>query len=243
MKKKSVLPVKSLSALAFLAITLFTSCKKESAGESADNTISEEEVVDVMAQGLAGNSGGFTTQTTTAAGVAARTSLSCGQTSDTLITGHHISGAAVSYSYSIEITRSLTCVNMIPASFAFQYSGASSYDAPRIASDDATTAAFTIDGLQPSSTSFVFNQTYTRIGTQQSKIRQRRSFTSTLTFSSADITVSKETHKILSGSATAQLTGQVSTGREFSYGATITFHGNNSATLVLQNGRSFELTW
>lgn len=239
METKSLL-VRRLCFVAGAALLLFTSCKKDN---DSNNDITEDDAAEVMVQAVAGDSGGLALQTETSARVAGRTPLACGQSQDTSFNGQSPAGAPISWSYSIQMSRSLVCDNGVPQQFTFNYTGQNSYDAPRMSSNDNNTVNLIITGLQPAATGWVVNQQYVRNGTQQSNIRNRRSFTSTLTITGSNIVVSKTTEKIVSGTATLQFAGQSSSGRTVQYGATLTFHGNNTATLVFNNGRTIQLQW
>lgn len=240
MKTKVRNPLKQ-AGITVIAITLLlTSCKKENTENAA---ITEEDAVEVMTQAVSDESGGLSVQTEDAAKIANTTDLVCGQLSDTSFSGQNSAGAVITYNYSVQMSRQLTCNGNVPQQFTFNYTGQNSYNAPRMSSGDNTTAGFVITGLEPSATQYVFNQQYVRNGTQQSKIRYQRSFTSTLTITSSNIVVNKATQKIVSGSATVQFAGSTSGGGSVSYGGTITFLGNSQATLALNNGNNYSLQW
>ncbi|MET0635013.1 MAG: hypothetical protein ABWZ25_03230 [Chitinophagaceae bacterium] len=242
MTKNIFRSVKSCTAALLLTAVLFSSCKKDD-NNSDDTAITEEEAAEVISEGVSNPSGGFAEQTVGATVIASKTYVPCGQRSDTLIGGQSLPGAAISFSYRIEVARELTCIGFLPEMYSFSYKGSNTYDGPRMSSDDKTTAAFNITGLMPTAPGFILNQSYERTGTQQTKIGRKRSFTSTLKFNSTAIVVDKISQKISSGTAAVEFTGKVSSGREFNYGATITFHGNNTATLLFKNGTKVELAW
>jgi hypothetical protein len=182
-------------------------------------------------------------QTETSVTIMTSESLSCGTESDTSISGHNAEGAAVTYNYALSWGSLLTCSNMVPTQYQFNFSGKYSYDAPRISSDDSSMAQFTITGLEPASSQYIFNQTYTRDGSQVSKVRNKRSFSSKISIVSSNIVVDKSTQQIVSGTASVSISGAGSDGRSFSYSGTITFLGNKQATLVLGNGNTYTIQW
>lgn len=223
-------------------LLFFTSCKKDNNDDAA--SISEDEAVEVMTQGISAESGGLAEQTTSAAKVAGESArISCGQTIDTTYTGQNLPGAVVTYNYSVHINRQLTCNQGIPQQFSFNLEGQSAYSAPRMSSDDNTTAGFVIGGLQPGSSVYTFNQQYERNGTQQSKVRNQRSFSSKLVITSTDVLVNKSTLKIISGTATVQFTGTVTGGKTVNYSATLTFLGDRKGLLTLGNGNTYNVQW
>lgn len=235
--------MKSIGIFATAAMLALTSCKKDNSGQNAQNTVTEEEAVEVIAQGIAESSGGFVSSTEGSAKVANATQLSCGASSDTIISSGSMSGALVNFTYGFEITRSMTCKNGIPFSYSLNYKGQNSYEAPRMISNDHTTASVRITGIEPSSAQLSIGQDYVRVGTQQSKVRLQRSFSSTLTINSSAIVISKSSRQITSGTASVSFEGEVAGGKRVSYSGAITFHGNRAATLVLKSGTTVELNW
>lgn len=234
--------LKMRTATTFVVLTvstvlLFSSCKKD---KENDEQISEEEMAEAVTQSVVPASGGLVVQTESVATTSAYTNLTCGQSKDTTIAGQSIPGAAVTYHYSFSFGRSLSCV---PAKWQFNYTGHVDYDAPRMSSDDNSTAQYTVTGLEPASNAWVLNSSYVRNGTQQSKIRLKRSFSSVITITSSNITVDKATRKVVSGTATVEFAGNGSGGYSVSRAATLTFLGNNKATLAFKNGSTFTIQW
>ena len=86
------------------------------------------------------------------------------------------------------------------------------------------------------------NGAYTRNGSQESKIGQQNSFTSTLTITASNLLVDKSTQEINGGTASFTLEGSGSGGTNITYTGSIVFNGNQSATLTL-NGNSYPLNW
>lgn len=223
--------------------TMFISCKKDNEQKDA-TTVSEEEAVEVMTAGISAESGGLAEQTASAARIAgASARIGCGQTIDTTYSGQNLPGATITYNYNFHVNRSLVCDAGIPQTFNFALDGRVIYATPRMLSDDKTTSSFVIGGFQPGSSVYTFNQEYERNGTQQSKVRQQRSFTSKLIIKSTDVKVDKVSQKIISGTATVQFTATVTGGRSVSYNATLTFLGDRKGLLTLGNGNTYNVQW
>lgn len=230
--------VAAITTFALATGLLFTACKKD---KDDDGSISDDEVAEAVTQSVSASSGGLVVQTESSARMAGTSSLTCGASSDTSIVGASSSGAAITYNYSLAFHRSLTCT---PSSlFLFTFTGSSAYSAPRMSSSDNSTAQFSVTGLESSATSYVFNSSYVRNGTQQSKVRLQRSFSSIITITSSDIKVDKTTQKIISGTATVSFEGTGSGGYTSSRSATLTFLGSSKATLTLKNGSSYSIAW
>jgi len=242
MKAYVTATAKQAAVILASSLLFFTACKKDNTDD--DTSISQDEAVEVMTQGISAESGGLAEQTITAARVAGESArIGCGQSLDTTFSGQNIPGAVITYNYSVHINRQLTCDQGVPQSFSFDLEGQSSYSAPRMSSSDNTTAGFVIGGLQPASSVYTFNQQYERNGTQQSKIRHQRSFSSKLVITSQDILVDKNTMKIISGTASVQFTGSVAGGKTVSYSATLTFLGDRKGLLTLGNGATYNVQW
>jgi hypothetical protein len=216
------------------------SCKKDS---SNDGTVTVDDAADVITQAVAPESAGLVAQTSTATVIVTTGNYNCGIEKDTMVSGQNATGAAVTYNYSFSSSRLLSCNNGIPQSFAWNFTGKTSYDAPHISSADNTDAQFTITGLQPSATRYVFNQSYVRNGSETSKVRNKNSFTSNITIKTTDLAVDKNSGLIVSGTASVSLSGSTTNGKSFNYSGTLTFLGNKQATLDLGNGNKYSITW
>jgi hypothetical protein len=226
--------------LIFASAMLFVSCKKD---DTTDNSISDDEVAVAITESVSASSGGLVTQTETSAELARTTTLTCGASSDTTISGQNAAGAAITYNYNLAFNRSLICESGIPSQFNANFNGSSSYTALRMSSDDNSNAQLQITGLQPAASSYTINEAYTRSGTQQSTVRFQRSFQSTISINSTNIVVDKASGKISSGSATVSFAGSASGGYSTTRGGTISFLGAGQATLTLDNGSVFNIQW
>ncbi|SFD61860.1 hypothetical protein SAMN05518672_102642 [Chitinophaga sp. CF118] len=255
MKGGSTIFLRSKVALLLLCLSaglLFTisSCKKDD--DSTTTAVSEDDVAEAVSQSVSTESGGLVSQTTASAviistnassRIGAKLSDECGIMHDTTFAGASVDGAAITYSYNFSWNWLLSCNNVMPQTFVFNYAGKAAYDAPRMSSSDSSKANVTVTGLGADSAYYVFNQSYTRNGSQTSKVNLKRSFTSLISIVSSDIRISKSTLKIISGTGTVTITGTGSGGKSFSYTGTITFLGNEKATLVVTGGGTYTIEW
>lgn len=228
-----------------MMVVLLNSCKKENTSSTTDS-ISEEDAAEAITQSVSAESGGMTAQSYNAIEVTNTelSTLPCGITFDSSVSIASESGAAITYAANLSWNWTLTCNNLsIPEVLNFNISGSSSYNAPRMSSDDNSTASFKITGLQPSATAYTMNANYERNGTQQSKVLNKNSFSSTIILESTDLIISKTTQQITSGTATASISGASSSGKSFSYSGTVTFLGNKQATLVMASGNTYNIAW
>lgn len=223
-----------------------SSCSKDN---DTSASVSEEEIAESISQSVATDGGGLVIQATAtasavnnaAARMGGKFSDECGVQHSDVFSGSSAGGTAVTFSYSFSRNWLLTCNGTIPQQFEFNYKGKATYDAPRMSSDDSATAKILVTNLD--SNYYVYNHQYAREGSQVSKIRNKRSFKSLIAISSTDIRIDKSTLRIVSGTATATVSGEGSDGHSFSYSGTITFLGNQTATLVLGNGGTYTIAW
>lgn len=226
-----------LTVMAVLFVFTFTSCKKE------EEAISNEEAADLISYAVLPESGGMVEQVEIVLTYASGTTDTCSTQYNATYTGANVPGAVIEYSYSLVYQGELLCNGSSePESYSFAVAGANEYDAPRMASDDSFEASYSVTGLSSSSNEYTFNYSFDRVGSQTSRIRNRNSFASTIQLQTTDLKVSKTTGLITSGTATVVATGSVSSGGSFNYNGTITFLGNQTATLVV-DGVSYSLVW
>ncbi|MES2457972.1 MAG: hypothetical protein V4594_20610 [Bacteroidota bacterium] len=219
----------------------FTACKKE---EQSADPVTEEEAVAVATQAITPETGGIILQTnaTLILSVTNLSSANCGVKKDTTITGQ-LSNNTHAYAYNLNWSRTLTCNANVASSYAHTFIGNSSYTSPKMSSTDQSKGNITIAGLEPSNTALTVTLGYERNGSQNSKVGKERNFTSKVLITGTGIKINKLSRQITSGSGTLGITGVTSTGTSFSYNGTITFNGNNKATLVVTGGGTYNLQW
>jgi hypothetical protein len=219
-----------------------SSCNKDaSTATPATTTVTEAEAAEAVTDAVVPQSSGLTAQVSDATVMASSSFYTCGLAYDSAITRSSVAGASTTYSLNLAWNWKLSCAN--PASFAASFKGSSTYTATRMSSSDSSNGSFTITGIEPSNTAYTFNSSYTRQGSQQSKIGNKNSFTSTITVNSSNIQVNKTTQQIVSGTATVSISGASSSGKSFSFNGTITFNGGKTATLVISGGGTYTITW
>lgn len=235
----SILKMLLLPALSFTLI--FSSCKKDSA---TSDSISEEEVAEIMVQTVDPASGGLALQTTSSVTVAITNtgSAQCGVRKDSTLAGS-INTTARSFTYNFAWSRLLTCNGPSPSKMDITFGGTTTYSGPRMSSNDNASGTFVVTGLSPGIPELSFDQTYIRTGTQQSKIGKQRTFTSTVNVTTTNVKVSKATQMITSGAGVIAIAGKASTGENFSYTGAITFLGGQKALIVLSTGATFNIQW
>jgi len=244
MKNKGLFLAAGMSLLTLA----FSACDRM----SSEDAISEDEVVDIIENTISSESEGYLAQVQDAADIVdsyessslkalvSDTTLSqyCGMGFDSTITRSKTTGTRT-YSFEFSWAWSLSCTELDhPESFDFSFSGNGNYDALRMSSDDEFSTTFMLSGLEATSLEFMFNGTYTREGTQQSKVLDKQSFESKVVLSASDITLGKLSRTINGGEISFTLTGNSSGGDSFSKNGTIVLNGDGTATVSISNGGS-----
>lgn len=246
MKSKSFFKSSSkLVALLLVATLSLTSCNKDD--DSTSDAIEEVDAVETIENSLVAESNGMSRSMETTMVYAESQnlytdspSLNCGQLYAESFSENY-SSPDYSYNYSANCSYLLSCnAEGNAQSFNYSFSRNGDYDTPRMSSDDNVNANWDVTDLDASTSNTIFNGSYVRIGSQVSKVRNMNTFNSTLTYSLNGIAVNKDTYKIASGSASVVFEGTSTSGNSYTYNGTITFNGDDTATLVI-NGNTYTI--
>lgn len=220
--------------IAGLSVVLITGCKKDdgTVGSGDAVVLTSDDAADAFASTLAGSqsTGGITAQLEEAATIAGGGSLgkvdvTSGTMWDTTVTRVRVG----TYNYSYSFKYSITLANANRLDFGYTMKG--TYDTPRLSSNDSASATFQVSNLL-AGTAYSITGIYNRYGTQASKVRNKAGFSSTITFSTTALLIDKSTKRV-SGTAALIIYGTSSTGSIYSFNGTVTFLGNQQATLVI----------
>ncbi|UPK68254.1 hypothetical protein [Chitinophaga filiformis] len=226
-----------------------TSCSKDD-DTKQNSGVTQEQAASVVSQTVI-NQGGIVEQvnqtTVLVAAMEARQAggkLSdfCGKQTDGSIS-HDGTANGVTFNYKLSWLYSLACTSDVPTLFTFNFKGNTMFETDKFKTTDSSTASYKLGGLSSNSTAWELSQTFDRAGKFVSKTTDLPSFTSAVHYESVNIKVSKETHEIVSGSATVKITGADSKGNVFKYEGTITFQGNKKAVFTVSGGSNFQLSW
>ena len=225
-------------------MVIFMSCEKEN--ESGTNAITEEEAADMVAMALAENSAGATsvveTTTTTTDKVvneeplASESGSACGFSHDTTYSVQNKSGMAITFDYSFTYSYNLSCnqYNM-PESMSASYTYNGLFDAPRLGSNNTGSGALSISGLEISTTTYTVEGSFMQAGSFQSKVRNKNASNSDIEINFIGLMINKGTYKIEGGTASAVLEGTVPQNGSFKYSCAITFNGDDTATVEIND--------
>jgi hypothetical protein len=247
-----------IAAAMFAGITLtLSSCHKD-ASSSTSNTITEADAAQVTSEAVSPSTGGMASQVSSSAAFFSSATVSggtvssvnqkslystivCGQTKDSTVSYASLTTTAPAFTYSLSWQNTLACT--VPSTFTCTFNGKGSYTGLLESSTFTSTGSFVLTGLGASATSYTFGSTYNRQGTTISKIGNQNTFTHSLTITSSNIIYDKTTQEITSGTATVSVKVTSTSGNSWIYGGTLTFLGNKTASLTLNSGTVYTISW
>lgn len=236
---------KNLTFLLILTLSLFgTACNKEADTAPKEEAITTEETLALAEAALAEGAEGIANEVADAVEVAElvleKTLNSyCGVEKDSTLS-RSFNTARLSGNYATTWNWILNCNEQdVPVNLTFNRSAVGTYESLRLLSDDQANSEWIMSNLV-TGTAYTMNGTYQRDGTQVSKVRDQRNFSSTVQFTVDNLTVGKIKRQITGGTATLLISGQASTGETFSFTGKVTFLGDGEATVEI-NGVSYEI--
>lgn len=219
----------------------FASCSDDDTNTTTQ-AISEQEAVDAIEASVSTETNGAAKMMADASEVAMDAGLytdtpeiNCGEV---YTSGYDVVYGGTSYSYDYTGTRNyqVNCTNLgVPSTFQYNFSMEGDYETPRLVSDDNAQSSLVVTGLAFDTAEATFNGTYTRSGYQESKVLQQRHFNSVLNFTVNNVLFNKNTLKITGGTASVVFEGVGSDGNSYTFNGSITFNGNDTATLIINN--------
>jgi len=213
--------------------------------DNSDTTaVANDEAADMISTSISSNSGGMTSAiddatVTTNTNGGARTAT-CGYAESKDASKASVAGASITYSFIYHYDYALTCTTAIPTTMTSNLSYTGSVDAPRMSAQSAGTGNLTVKTLDATFTYFTINGAYVRTGSFVSKVRNKNTSNSTITFTLTDVTVDKTSRMITGGTASVTITETVTGKGDFSYSGTIVFKGNKVGELDI-NGTKYSV--
>ncbi|HEY9045318.1 MAG TPA: hypothetical protein VIN08_05460 [Ohtaekwangia sp.] len=231
--------MKKLSAWLFLSLFIgFIACDKDD--NEPNNSITSEEAAQIVSTSFASNSSGVNFVSGEAAASSSdlaeqnangRTEA-CGISKNIDLSGASPDGATIVWSYDFSYKFKLNCNDQQEAanvSIDLSYSG--SYDGPKLKTEHSGVSQLTVNGLEKSVENFLLAGSYRRSGSFEQKNEEKKAGNSTIEITLTDIVIDKQTHEIISGTATYKLSGTVASKGDYSYQGTVTFEGQSAATI------------
>jgi len=247
--------MKTSRLLLVTAFVLFAiSCKKDESGMKTDTNagLTEDQAVQLAVASMAGNTYGFATVANSeAASAISMNNIStdggktinaidpntlyqkCGTTVADSIAASGTDQFNVTHKSLSKFQRTLNCTTgNVGTNVVDNITYTGSFTAPDLKSSDHGTAKLTITGLLPTTPQYAVSGTYNRIGTFTTLGGKNYYGSSNVTLTGSNIIFSKPGGLLVSGSASAVITGSTNNGK-FNYTGTFTFTGNGYATLTL----------
>ena len=237
--------------LAIMTLTFASCSDDDDSNDGTETSITEEEAAEAIAMAVSPESGGMVEQTNQAIYTMEEDNSASNKAEDYECgveygSSYNISGQSANVTYSASLTWSwiIDCgTGIIPSAADFDLTGTSSYDGPRISSEASTSASINIQNLDDAESSYVVNETFTMAGSQESFVRNENAFTSTIEFTTTDLTILKANYNVASGTVYASFVGKASNGNTYDYSGTLVFTGNQTATLTMGSGNTYNLAW
>ncbi len=216
-------------------------CKKEA--KSSESAITADDAANAITYAVQGGSGGYTDQASDVAAMGKQATLktdgalsiegvSCGKSLDSNVVKTYSKNGATA-NYTLQMHVELKCTGIIPNAMEYTGTYSGSFDGAKMSSNNSGTRNWTITAK--SGSEYNYNGTFTRVGKCTSKVGSKNTFDTDLTISTTNLTVNSTTYKVTSGTSNVSITCKSSSGNSYSFAGTITFNGNNTATLKLNN--------
>lgn len=240
------------SPIRFFAFFLFmflglTACNKDREDTlSPDAGISEEEAAAVVEGAVTARTQGLGAEIEDALYLADEYAEKsgaggpCGEPFDSTLT-RSVDTANLTATYTVSWAWQVSCNALdIPVAIDYQRAASGDYETARMISSDNAGSNWAISNLIQGP-NYVLDGTYTREGSQQSKVRNQYSFASSLLIEVDNLNIDKGTRRIQSGIAgfTLTITGPESNTQTFE--GDIVFNGNGTAAIII-NGNSYTVS-
>ena len=197
------------------------------------NSITTDEAALIVSSSLASNTSGVSAVTGKAADVtvdmlaanAGGRRAACGLSQNVDLSGSSPDGAVIAYSYDFSYKFKLNCnEESQPSDVSVNLSYSGSFDAPKLSAEHSGLAELGVTGLEDAQSEFLLNGLYKRSGSFEHKEKEQ-SGSSTVEITLSDVVVDKQAHKIISGTGTYALSGNIPGKGEFNYNGSIVFDG------------------
>jgi autotransporter translocation and assembly factor TamB len=231
--------------LSLLLVTAFAACEDDSEKPQA---ISSEEAAAIMSASLASNSSGVSSVAKQSSEVTADAvdqnsggrTQACGFSQNVSLSGSSPLGAAIQFSYDFSYKFLLSCSEETPESMSVDLSYSGDFDGPKLSSEYSGTSEVDVTGLSQEEASFMINGFYKRSGSFSTKGDEIKSGSGSVNITIDEIAVDKDTHKIVSGTATLVIEGTISGKGTYKYNGTVTFNADMDAELNIK-GKKFSV--
>jgi hypothetical protein len=221
----------------FMGLTVLWACKKD----NDSNSISSDEAAEQIALAFGGNSAGLvlsieknTNYTADLVDTTSKKSGICGFSASVSKAFSNTIGASISYSFTYNYNYLVACLLTGIADTMkvdFDYTG--NFSSKRFQTQANGTGSWIISDIGPDDGFYNFNGSFVRNGNAKSLVANQNSIESITTIKIIDVLVRKTDGKIWNGTASITISGSVPDKGAFSYSASLTFNGDNTATMAI----------
>jgi hypothetical protein len=232
--------MRKTNAWLFLSLIIgFTACNNDD-DDKPNNSITSDEAAVIVSSSFSSNTSGVNFVSTEAAGTsedllednANGRVAACGASKNIDLSGESPDGGSIIWSYDFSYKFQLNCNDEEkPSSVSVDLSYSGDFSGPRLSTEHSGTSELDLIGLEESVENFLLEGFYKRSGSFEQKEGDKKSGSSRIEIELADVVIDKQTHKIISGTATYTLTGTVPAKGDYTYEGTVTFQGEDTADL------------
>lgn len=251
MKTKNALTSLNLSALLIFSLLIVTSCEEDNDTELAQG-ISDNETKMIITSTMTSNGGEISEiKTSTAARNQTKSlddftpleNLSCNESVSISWSNQNQDGN-LSWSFQNNWTWELICdFQNVEGEYQVNGNGTLDFQGPNLIKQVDKTRDFNLSGFGSSSNVWIYQAEHERNANFQFLVGNQNTIDVNIDLSAEDIFIDKQSQEIISGTYTIDITRINSDGNFNSRGAVIVFNGNQSATVTLDNGNTFNISW
>lgn len=222
--------------LMLLLSCCLASCKKDT--PVTNYQVQETDAAAIIADNILPRYGGLLLQIDNAFSLNIQSGLRCGVLKDSTLTGSNTVGAAILFDYHLLWRYNYDCSSLIQY---FDFSGQNNYEGYNYISAEQRNGSFilTPKTMQPGMYECSFD--WKSSGKQRIKALGSSAFNSTIELNAVNLTLDQASMKIVSGKFMVKMYGTAA--GSFSFSGELTFSGKNKATLILNSGRIYPLSW
>lgn len=201
--------------------------------------LDDGDIAELIANALNSSAGGFDAQLDDMLYFVENYQDQCGQSIDSTFEKENEIASIATYNYTYDWEGTVNCDNNVPQDIDFEYTSIGTYSVfGRMSASDEGTYNMNVSGILPADTQYDIAGSFTRVGTQTTKLREDFVFTATLDITMTQLLVDKQYKTIDGGTATFNVVATSPNDEAVDRDGTITYNGDNTVTISF-NGNSY----
>ena len=227
--------------------TVETGCTKKSSASPAQDTLSSAAIASTLGSLVASSQSGMGPQAESNVSMYQGMNFLCGTIIDTTFSGSD-TGSGMNINYSLTYADTAFCSGSTLTKVDFYMNSFMDMSMTNLYSGGKNKVFMSMSGLDSAATNYVVSESCSGIDTVKETVTTSSGTTNLTCYmnmncTSSNITISKATGMITSGTATVQLSYTTSNGGSYNESATVKYIGNYQAIITLPNGYSQTFTW